>query len=204
MEIAISTASITITETQMAFPEATPSFSAFLPGLPTPPPFTDSSTPKSERIVYYYFVTAVENPIPKGSMAVISYILAPTPSDMTYSPDTTANLKAALEFVLNDSRNGWISSNLIISNVTFSNGNADVVLKGEYYGVGDVALVAASMQILMTVFADASVQTASVTLNGDTIGNMGVSNSIYAKPANYVFARGEIETFMNEHAYVLP
>ena len=79
-----------------------------------------------------------------------------------------------------------------------------MVLQGEYYGAGDVVLIAASMQILMTVFTNASVQTATVTLNGDTIGNMGVSNSMYAKPANYVFTRAEIETFMNEHAYVSP
>jgi len=54
------------------------------------------------------------------------------------------------------------------------------------------------------VFANPSVQTAAVTLNGDTIGNLGVSNSMNAKPADYVFTRVEIETFINEHAYVSP
>ncbi|HLO29201.1 MAG TPA: hypothetical protein VK249_08705 [Anaerolineales bacterium] len=133
-----------------------------------------------------------------------AYILAPTRSDMTYSPDTTANLGTALEAVLKDGRNGWISSNLEIVDVTFADGHADVVLQGEYFGVGDVTLIAARMQILMTVFANASVQTATVTLNGDTIGNLGVSNSMNAKPADYVFTRAEIQTFMNEHAYVSP
>jgi hypothetical protein len=79
-----------------------------------------------------------------------------------------------------------------------------VVLQGEYFGVGDVTLIAASMQILMTVFANVSVQTATVTLNGDTIGNLGVSNSMNAKPADYVFTRSEIETFINEHTYMSP
>ena len=56
----------------------------------------------------------------------------------------------------------------------------------------------------MTVFADTSVKTATVTLNGDTIGNMGVSHSMDAKPADYVFIRSEIEIFINEHAYTSP
>ena len=133
-----------------------------------------------------------------------AYILAPTRSDLIYSPDTAVNLRAALEAVLNDDRNGWISSNLKIVDVTFGNGHANVVLQGEYFGVGDVTLIAASMQILMTVFANATVQTATITLNGDTIGNLGVSNSMNAKPADYVFNRSEIETFMNEHVYVSP
>ena len=160
----------------------------------------------SERIIYYYFVTTAENPRPEGSVVIMpdTYILAPTPSDITYSPDTAANLKTALEAVLKDGRNGWLSSNLEIVDVTFSDGHTDVVLQGEYFGVGDVTLIAARMQILMTVFANTFVQTATVTLNGDTIGNIGVSNSMNAKPADYVFTRSEIETFMNEHAYVSP
>ena len=91
-----------------------------------------------------------------------------------------------------------------IVEISFNNGHANVVLQGEYFGVGDVTLIAARMQTLMTVFANASVQTATVTLNGDTIGNMGVSISINAKPADYVFTRAEIEAFMNEHADVSP
>ena len=154
----------------------------------------------SERIVYFYFVTAAVSPHPEGSVVVSPdvYILAPTWSDNTYSPDTAANLRTALEVALIDGRNGWISSNVEIVKVTFGDGRADVVLQGEYFGVGDVTLIAARMQILMTVFANTSVQTATVTLNGDTIGNLGVSNSINAKPANYVFTRAEIEASMNE------
>jgi len=56
----------------------------------------------------------------------------------------------------------------------------------------------------MTVFANTSVETAAVTLNGDTIANMGVSSSMNAKPADYVFTRAEMETFMGENAYVVP
>lgn len=172
---------------------------------PTPLLFTDPSIPLSERIVYYYFVTPAENPIPGGGVTISStYILAPTFSDTTYSPDTVDNLETALETVLNDGRNGWISSKLELVDITFDDVHAYVVLQGEYFGVGDVTLIAASTQILMTVFANPSVQTATVTLNGDTIGNLGISNSMNAKPADYVFTRAEIETFIKEHAYVSP
>ena len=86
------------------------------PASPTPLLFTDPSIPLSERIVYYYFVTPVEIPIPEGSVTISStYILAPTFSDITYSSDTADNLRTALEAVLNDSRNGWISDKLEIS-----------------------------------------------------------------------------------------
>ncbi len=176
------------------------------PVSPTPLLFTDPSIPISERIIHYYFVTAAENPLPEGSVVVMpdTYILAPTLSDLTYSHDTAADLGMAVKAALHDDRNGWTGSNLEIVDVTFRDGHADVVLQGEYFGVGDVTLIAARTQILMTVFANPSVQTASVTLNGDTIGNMGVSNSLHAKPADYVFTREEIEEFMNEHAYVSP
>lgn len=175
------------------------------PTSPTPLLFTDPSIPLSDRIVYYYFVTPAENPIPEGSVTISStYILAPTFSDITYSPDTVGNLRTALEIVLNDDRNSWISNKLKIADITFDGVRASVVLQGEYFGVGDVTLIAASMQILMTVFANPSIQTATITLNGDTIGNLGISNSMNAKPANYVFTRAEIEAFINEHVYVSP
>jgi len=160
----------------------------------------------SERIVYYYFVTAAENPSPEGSVAIMpnDLILAPAPSDIAYSHDTAADLKTALETVLNDKRNIWISSNLEITKVAFNEGRADIVLQGEYYGVAPVVLTAARAQILMTLFANAAVQTATVTLNGDTIANISISISKDAKPANYVYTRTEIETFIAEHTYATP
>lgn len=157
--------------------------------------------------MYYYFVTRAENPPPEGSVVILpdTYILAPTPSDIPYSPDTAADLGIAVDAALHDGRNGWISSDVKIVAITFrDDGHADVVLQGEYFGVGDVTLITASMQILMTVFANPSVQTATVTLNGDTIGNLGISHSMNAKPADHAFTRDEIEKFMNEHAYTRP
>jgi hypothetical protein len=198
------TISLMVIETLTAIPTAT--FTDTPSPLLSPLSPTDISSQTSDKIVYYYFVDITKDVPPEGSVVIMpdAYILAPTLSDIIHSPDTATNLRAALEAVLNDDRNGWMSNNLEINDVTFGNGHANVVLQGEYFGVGDVTLIAASMQILMTVFANASVQTATVTLNGDTIGNLGVSNSMNAKPADYVFNRSEIETFMNEHAYVSP
>ena len=78
-----------------------------------------------------------------------------------------------------------------------------MVLQGEYFGESEELLNAASVQILLTVFANPSVQSAAVTLNGDTIGNLGISGSTNAKPADYVYTRAEMETYLKEHAYSL-
>lgn len=91
-----------------------------------------------------------------------------------------------------------------IIDVTFRDGHADMVLQGEYSGESDEVLGAASMQILLTVFTIPAVQTATITLNGDTIGNLGVSSSTNARSADYVYPRAEMETYVDEHAYVLP
>ena len=177
---------------------------------PSPPPTlaqpTAISIPALDQIVHYYFVNPAEITFPAGSIVVMpeTYILAPTLSDTPFGPDPSANLRSALEAALHDSRNGWLSSDLEIVSATLGDGHADAVLQGEYFGVGDVTMIAASMQILLTVFANADVQTATVTLNGDTVGNLGVSNSMHAKPADYVFTRTEIETYMIEHAYASP
>ena len=181
-----------------------------IPTLPPPSPTqvqpTAITVPSAEQIVYYYFVDLKKVPYPDGSIIVVpeTYILAPTPSAAALASDPAADLRSALEAALKDSRNGWMGDKLEIVSLTFSEGHAEIVLQGEYFGVGDVTLIAASQQILLTVFANANAQTATVTLNGDTVGTMGVSNSMNAKSVDYVFTRAEIEAYMNEHAYVLP
>lgn len=201
--VTVSTAVTTSPDTNAATIPVSPATTS---ASPTPLVFSDPSAPMSEQIIYYYFVTIAEDPRPEGSVVIMPdmYILAPTLSDITYSPDTAANLKNAMEAVLKDGRNGWVSDKLEIVDVAFGDDHADLVLQGEYFGVGDVTLIAARMQILMTVFANPYIQTAAITLNGDTIGNLGVSNSMNAKPADYVFTRSEIDTFMNEHANEKP
>ena len=180
------------------------------PSLPIPSPTSVRSTaitvPAEEQVMYYYFVDPKTVPYPDGSIIVMpeTYILAPTLADAALAPEPAGNLKSALEAALQDSRNGWMGDKLEIVSLTFSEGHAEIVLQGEYFGVGDVTLIAASQQILLTVFANANVHTATVTLNKDTVGNMGVSNSMNAKSVDYDFTRAEIEAYMKEHAYVLP
>jgi hypothetical protein len=157
------------------------------------------SLPVSEQIVFYHFdsppyqdrLGAVRTPI----------FLFQAFADEPYTSATVADLRRALEFALQDERNEWISSDLEILDVTFRDGHADIVLQGEYSGESDEVLNAARMQILLTVFANPSVQTATVTLNEDTIGNLGVSSSTDARPADYVYTRAEMETYMMEHYY---
>ena len=163
------------------------------------------SFPMSEQIVFYHFFDGpcVHCRIPRESVNT-PISLFPALSDELYTSDTAADLRIALEIVLRDERNGWISSDLEIIDVTFRDGHADLVLQGEYSGKSDEMLNAASLQILLTVFSNPSVQTATVTLNGDTIGNLSLSSSTNARPADYVYTRAEMELYLQEHAYMYP
>jgi hypothetical protein len=147
-----------------------------------------------------------ENPIPEGTIQAV-HLFAPAYTDETFTLDTAADLRTALEIILHeDARRVWDSSDLEIVEVTFGNGHADVVIEGEYFAMGDAQPCAASLQILMTVFANPSVQTANVTLNGGPIGNrcfFGPPNSDdYLN--DDLYTRAEIEKYMKEHAYVSP
>ena len=157
------------------------------------------SFPVSEQIVFYHFERGAAHGRLGGVRTPI--FLFTTVSEAPYTTDTAADLQTALEIMLHDERNGWVSSDLEIVDVTFRQGHADMVLQGEYFGENDQVLSAASMQILLTVFANPSVQTAAVTLNGDTIGNLGLSNSTDARPAGYVYTRAEMEAYLIEYYY---
>ena len=157
------------------------------------------SFPESEQIVFYRWGGG-HNPT-VGIRTPMLLVIAS--SDEPYTSDTAADLRTALELVLQDDRNGWSSSDLEIVDVTFRDGHAVMVLQGEYVGESEEVLNAASMQILLTVFSNPAVQTAAVTLNGDTIGNLGVSSSTNTRPADYVYSRAEMETYLKEHAYSL-
>ena len=236
VETAIATVSTALAETQRAMPTAittntphllptisfnttpiplpTVSFHTRTPTSPPKPPptstplaFTDPSIPLSKRIVYYYLVGNGENPIPEGSVRA-AHLLAPTYADATYTSDTAADLRTALEIVQHNSRNSWGAFGFVeaeIVDVTFRFGHAKVLLQGEYASAHpSAAPETPRMQILLTVFANPAVQTAAVSFNDDTIANVGVSDSRDAKPADYVFTRAEIETYLKEQTYVTP
>ena len=160
--------------------------------------------------MYYYLVGHRENPIPEGAVHAKG-LLAPTHSDDTYTSDTAADLRTALELALGDPRNRSFEFEPEIVEVTFGDGHAQVRLQAEY-SIGEPSLsrdvyapfVNARMLILLTVFANPSVQSAAVSLNEDTIANLGISDSRDARPADYVFTRAEIEMYLKDQAYVAP
>jgi hypothetical protein len=123
---------------------------------------------------------------------------------MARGPDAAANIDSALRAVIDDPRNVWTGDDLRIASVTFSEGHAGVFLQGKILGAGDVVLVAARTQILMTVFAEDSVQTATITLDGESIGNLGINHSSQTQPADHVYTRAEIEILMAESAHGTP
>ena len=219
LETVLATVGTSFAETQRAIPTVTPTLPPTLAvdtttptasSTPTPTPTAliqvsaEPAIPISEHITYYYFVSPEKTILPEGSVNIsITYILAPTSSGIPYGSNTASDLRAAIDTALHDDRNGWTSTGVKIINLKFKDGHAIVDLLGDYYGVGDVTLIAARMQILMTIFANPSVQTATVTLNGNSIGNLGISNSAGAKPIDYVYTRDEIEVFMSGDVYVV-
>jgi hypothetical protein len=153
-------------------------------------------------IVYYYFASIPGGTFPAGSVVIVPdvLILSPTLSDTPHSDDPVSNVRAAVQAMLNDPRNVWTGS-AEIGNITVEAGHAAVPLNGEISGTGDAVLVAARMQFLFTVFAESTVQTATITINGENIGDLGISHSSEAKPADYAYTRAEVETFMAQNAY---
>jgi hypothetical protein len=156
--------------------------------------------------VYYHFVNLSAYAPPPGSVVILAdnLVLAPTQLNMVYGPDVVADLRSTVEAVLQDKRNYWFGDQLQITQLTFSGGHADVVLEGEYSAVASAVLAAARAQILMSLFANEAVQSAKVTINGDNVANISISNSMDAKPADYTYTRAEIEKFMAENAYAQP
>jgi hypothetical protein len=136
-----------------------------MPPVPTP------SGPLSERILYYRFGTGGENLIPGGTY-LVDFDLATTYSDEAHTSDTAADLRTALEIALEDGIGWWGETDLDVVDVTFGNGHADVALQGEYFASGDAQPCALSVQILMTAFANPSVQSATLSRNGRTTGVM--------------------------------
>lgn len=199
---------IAFTETNTALPTLTASPIHSATALPSPRPSlpTEISTHIPGGIVFYYFVNLADYGPPAGSVAIMpdSLILAPTQLDNIYGSDIAADLRSALEAVLTDERNYWTSDKVQINQFTFSGGHVEIRLEGEYYAVAPVVLTAARAQILMTLFANAAVQSARVTINGDNIANISISHSMDAKPADYTYTRAEIETFMAENASSKP
>jgi len=157
-------------------------------------------------IVYYYFIAVEGHTYPAGSVVILpdALVLGPTLSKSARSPDPIANISSSLLVMLHDPRNAWASGEVGIASITFDEGNAGVELQGEDSAVGDIVLIAARYQILLTVFAEGAVQTATVTLNGENIANLGVSHTSQAKPADFAYTRAEIEAFMAENAYPPP
>jgi len=151
-------------------------------------------------------VEITETNAPEGSVVILpkDLILAPTLSDAARGSDTATSLHSALEATIHDAHNRWAGIYLKITSVTFHEGHANVILRGKIVGADDSLHIAALVQILMTVSSDASAQTATVTLDGENIGNPGISHSSEARPADDAYTHPEIEAFIAGDVYSIP
>lgn len=163
------------------------------------PPATPTTT-ALKPVMYYCFVTE-GTPPPAGSVAILPNILvlAPVLSTVYQTADVSVNLNAGLQAALKDPRNVWTSTNVTIASLSVANQKATVALQGDYFGAGDVVLIAARWQLLLTLFAEPSIQSALVTLNGVNIANLGVSHSSQAQPPTYEFTRQVVSDFIQQN-----
>ncbi len=192
-----------IAQTLAAMPS--PTFTATSTPVPTHTP-VPTATPEPEPVVYYYFVLLTGSPLPAGSVVVLPdvLVLAPMLTNKVRSSDISSNLTFALSEMIEDPDNTWTSSDLEIADITINGGEVHVFLQGKIFAPGDIVLIAARMQMLMTVFAEPSVQAATITINGKNIANLGVSRESEVSPDDYAYSRSEIETFMEQNAYRSP
>ncbi len=192
-----------IAQTQAAQPAPTATVTNTL--IPTPSP-VPTSTLEPEPVVYYYFVMITGSPLPAGSVVILpdELILAPMITNKNLTSDTAANLKIALLAMIHDPDNTWTSSNLEITGLTFIDGAVKLVLQGQIFAPGDIVLIATKMQFLMTVFAEPSVQTATITINGKNIANLGISRESDLSPDDYAYSRDEVESYIEQHSAKTP
>jgi hypothetical protein len=152
-------------------------------------------------VTYYAFVEDPGSGLPAGSLEILPGILAlaPVTSDRTCSAgDTGAYVTAALEEMITDPGNEW-GGDVRVSEVTFSpdGGHATVSLEGEVLAPADIVLMAFGDQVLLTVFADGSVRSAAVTIDGECIGNLGISHESEELDPGHVYTRSDVEGMLS-------
>ena len=158
-------------------------------------PDTTGQASPATTVLYYRFAEADEDPLPEGSVTVLEDMLVLVPEQVAVDGQLTPEqaISAALRVLTADQSNEWTSDDLRLRSVSLEDGHALVELEGSISGAGDIVLVAARMQILLTVFARPEVETATVTLDGECIGNLGASHESEIRPPGYRFARQETE-----------
>lgn len=170
-----------------------------------------SSTPPtalavSSHIVFYHLAVPSDELLPENSVTILlnELILSPVESTQTPGTNTASNIRTALEAMIVDTRNYDVVGDLVISNISFNDGHADVSLHGDVHAAGDVVLIAVRMMVLLTVFSEETVETAFVTLNDKNIANLGLSFSGSANPEDYRYTRAEINDFVAENIIPSP
>lgn len=153
-------------------------------------PVEASSSP-----VYYRFAAEGERPEPEAVVTIQEGILVLVPVELAVDITTepSARIRAALEAVIGDPGNPWTGESLGVESASIEDGHATVELQGSIMAPGDIVLVAARTQILLTVFAEPEVQTATITLNDECMANIGASHESELLPPDHVFTRADAE-----------
>ena len=98
------------------------------------------------------------------------------------------DIEQSLQVMLG-SHNLWNSESITIESIEFTGGQATVTLGGAIQAPGDIVLIAARQQMLLTVFEVPQVDSVLMTIGGRNIGNIGISHDSQAVPENHAVSR---------------
>ena len=107
------------------------------------------------------------------------------------------DIEQSLQMMLG-SHNLWNSESLTIDSVEFSDSQATIHLGGRIQAPGDIVLIAARQQMLLTLFEIPQVDSILMTVSGLHIMNIGISHDSQAVPDNHALSR---EVFYTELGY---
>ncbi|MEO1287575.1 MAG: hypothetical protein AAFV93_07390 [Chloroflexota bacterium] len=104
------------------------------------------------------------------------------------SGDVSSDLQSALGTLIG-ADNIWQANELYIDVLTVEGDLATVALTGEVQAVGGAILSIVPIQFFLTIFEQVTINRAIVTLNGESLYNIGIANDAQARPADFVTTR---------------
>jgi LysM repeat protein len=147
---------------------------------------------RSDDSMVYWVQTETRN---ADSLVVAceSYV-TPTESALPRVSDAATNIRNSLNLLFSSNQgvyNHWAGQGLSVQSVNIdSNGRANIVVTGDLTLVGTCADGVMKAQFLLSVFAEASVQSSYVTVGGQNL--VQVFDMSGLQPATAVFTRADI------------
>ena len=152
---------------------------------------------RSNGSVVYWVQTQTRNA--NSIIVACDAILSPIESSTARVADAATNIRNSLNLLFSSNQgsyNHWAGQGLSVQSVSIdSNGRANIAITGNVMLVGSCADGVMKAQILQSIFAEPSVQTAYVTVGGRNLVQIFDMSGL--QPANAVFTRADIPIVTN-------